>query len=303
MRSRELIAWILAAMFLLSTGVSLATRSARQQAASGSKQFEQVKQENRSLRAIVVELRSDGFALRAELDRLLAKARAQHGREAGTASAPATEGATSAPDLSQQVRSISDDIGRLSAEMATGDRDATKVLFQRISQLQAMGPEALPALMASFSEATDPAVRRVLASMIAMKGSATEEQFLLSAAERESDPQMKQALLANAGVLGGGGTSRAKDELLAMASSSDTTVRANAIRGFTDLSDPETATTVQEALADGSEEVRLAAVDSLMRDPAYRDEALEIAARDPSTRIRDIAECRARIADLEAGGE
>ena len=303
MRSRELIAWILAALFLLSTGMSLATRSARQQEASGSKQFEQVKQENRSLRAIVVELRSDGFALRAELDRLLAKVRAPRGPEAGTASAPAAEGATSAPDLAQQVRSISDDIGRLSADIATGDRDAMKVLFQRISQLQAMGPEALPALMESFSQATDPAVRRVLGSLIAMKGGAAEEQFLLSAAEQESDPQMKQALLANAGVLGGGGTSRAKEELLAMASSSDTTERANAIRGFTDFSDPDTAATMHKALADGSEEVRLAALDSLMRDPDYRVEALEIAARDPSTRIRGIAECRERIADLEAGGQ
>jgi HEAT repeat protein len=301
MGSREAVAWALAVLFVLSTGGALATRSSADHArALGADELRQLKEENQRLRSSVVALRGEGLALRTELDRLLGAVRAG---SAATASVPnAPEAGSAAPAASgEEVRAVSSEIATLSQDFTRGGGpEGMRALFQKISQLQAMGAEALPSMKAAFNETSDPAARRILASIIATKGGPAEEQFLLAAAERESDPQMKQALLTNAGMAGGQDRGRAEADLRDMAGSTDPAARAAAMRGFTDLADPQTATAVEGALAnDSSEEVRLAALDALMQDPSRRAAALDTAAHDRSERIRGIAECRERLSELE----
>jgi HEAT repeat protein len=303
MERREVIAWLLAGASGLAAVATLAASprpAPAPRAAAGADA--PLERENRTLRATVVELRGESLALRAELDRLLARVRGGGEAAAAAASSGLEPPAAAGSSPAQQVTSLSGEIATLSQDMAKGGPDGMRALFQRISQLQAMGPEALPAMKQTFGETTDPTARRILASVIATRGGEAEQQFLLAAAERETDPAMKQALLADANMMGASGAERAREELRRMASSGDPASRASAIRGFADLSDPETASSVEAALGDPSDEVRLAALDALMRDPARRDAALQTAASDPSARIRAVAECRARLAELEAPG-
>lgn len=300
MERRELTAWALAATFLATAGISFATRTVRP--AEPKEDSAGLMAENRRLRTAVAQLRNESVGLRIELDRMLVRPRQSSGAPPGPGGVASGGSSPQAEDpavIAKRVETIAADIERLSGDL--GSSENFKAITNRISQLQAMGPEALPAMRDALTAATDPMARRVLASLLAMRGGATEQQLIFSEAQKETNPEIKQALLADSNAMGGDAGRQAEHELRSMVTAPEPSTRANAIRNLSDLSDTDTLATVEKALAtDASESVRLAALDALMRDPDHREQALAAAARDASPRLRSIAECRARLSELES---
>jgi hypothetical protein len=246
-------------------------------------------EELKTLRLALATETAENTALRGELDRLVG----QMGSARPVGSAPPAGTAPSgaaAPGGSELSNRISEALSRA----ASGDADAAKDGATAMLQALQGGPESAQALREAYLNTADPKARLMMLPTMIFGGGEAAREFIVEQAKMETDPELRAALLKQAsGFATPKYAESLKDTFLQTASSEeDAEVRAAAIRGLRYAKGEDVQNALLAAASDPSEEIRLAAIENIASRPALREQLRDTLAQDPSSRVREIGECR-----------
>lgn len=285
-----LVGWLLALLASIAAGVSLLKPAKAPD--SSFRSPSQASDEERTLRLALSTTELQNAALRAELDRLLASrkewpAKDDRTRHSGSAPPPLDSAETS--ELAARIRDAA------SRAAAAGDPDSNRRAALALMEAFQRGPESFPALLEAYRAADDPRARRLLLPTLLFLGGHRAPAFLVEQLQSESDPALRRTLLLQSVRYA---TPRNASEFqgfylqaLQAAPSEDREVRAAAIRGLRHAQGAEVERALWAATDDPDERIRIAAIAALAGRPGSRVQLEEIARRESSTRVREVARC------------
>jgi hypothetical protein len=266
---------------------------------------DQAQSELQALRSALASARSENAAYRAELDRLLSRfderaatqSRTSETSKAGKPGPAASE--TAGPAAARFTELAGRYRDRLS-RAALGDAAAADEAYAAAIELLRGGELAFPALRDAYLSASDARIKAVmLRSFLVTQGSQAQD-FIASQLESETDPDLRDALITKAERMTTPSTATIFRGafLNALAAETDAETRAAAVRGLRYVpEDAEVDAALLAAAKDPSDDVRLAAMQSLAAKPARHNALADLVRAETNDRVRAIGECRMLLAE------
>ena len=252
----------------------------------------------RALRTELATATAENAALRSELDRLVGSGQA---RPSG--SRPASGGAAAAvappPFEVTGGTELASRISESLSRAAVGDQESAREGAMALLQALQQGPAAMEALRDAYISTGDPKARLMMLPTMLFGGGEAAREFVIEQAKAETDPELRRALLTHAAGFATPGNARElKDTFLdVLADEEDPTLRHAAIRGLRFARGKEVQERLLAAVQDPSEDIRLAAIEGLASRRGLRRQLEDAIAQDPSSRVREVGECRLLLAD------
>jgi hypothetical protein len=251
---------------------------------------------------------SDNAALRRELDRLLAR---QHGADLeagatgrGKASAAGRikgfDGGSSAPSSHARLRAhtLAARLERFATGSVDGKLAASRRLPGVILEIYDVGPDAFPEVRDAYLEIKDPGVRALILHALVFGHADEVPRFVGSQLEAETDSALRSALVGHVSRLITPSTAPIFEEGLVrvVSSDADEETRLAAIRALRYSESGIVEKALAKALADPSEKVRMAAVQSLPLRSRTLDMLNGNAMSEASREVKEAARCRLLLA-------
>lgn len=257
--------------------------------------------ELKTLRLALETSKAENGALRQELDRLVGRSQREEPRPAAGAESNAPGGTPKAPTLPpERLAEISSRLQESLTRAANGDPASAREAAMTLMQVLQNGKAGFSALRDAYLATADPRARMMMLPTMIFGGGEDAREFIVEQVKVESDPELQRSLLAQAAGFATPQYAPAlKDTFLQAAASPDVdaTTRAAALRGLRYAKGDDVQETLLAATSDPSEEIRLAAIENLATRPAMRESLRDAIGRDPSSRVREIGQCRLLIAD------
>jgi HEAT repeat protein len=203
----------------------------------------------------------------------------------------------------EEQSALSSRIQETLARAASGDQESARDAATALMQVLQKGAAAFPALRDAYLASADPRARMMMLPSMLFGGGEEARSFVVDQVKTETDPDLHRALLQQAAGFATPQYAPAlKDTFLQTASAPDTdaATRAAAIRGLRYAQGEDVQEALLTAASDSSEDIRLAAIENLASRPAMREALRDAIGREPSSRVREIGQCRLLIA--EGGG-
>lgn len=250
-----------------------------------------------SLRLALASAMAENSALRRELDHLIGTDRRQESEDPSSRNEN-TE-TKLPPAAPSRLSGLSSRIVETLSRAAAGDAESARQGAMALLEVLRGGPEALEELRTAYLSTADPKARMMMLPTLIFAGGEAAGDFVAAQARAETDAELRRALVAQAAALATPERAEAmKDVFLEAArAEADPQLRVSAIRGLRYVRGPEAQELLFEAASDPSEDVRLAAIESLASRPGLRKQLRGLLEQESSSHVREIGECRLLLAD------